>query len=108
MATPVRIQSGDSGYTDLYNLWVAEGSPAQFDSMGAEGGHLYYVTNRKTTPVFHVMASAGPTLYDENSASAGPSQEGWVVKMPKHGQLTFTRDFHTGWMKVKKDELPRE
>ena len=71
MSAAGEYRPGDSGYSDIYAKWVAEGSANEFEILGDEGGARWRTHNRDATagPTFLMIAAAGPTStgYDETT-----------------------------------------
>ena len=70
------INTAHSDYTDIHAEWVRQGRPAQFDRSGDFGGALYEVLDTSAeNPVFYMVASMGPTTWDEEAH--GKVEKGW-------------------------------
>lgn len=60
----VKVQSGNEGYTTLYDHWVDEGSPTGImERTGTYGGELWTIrfVGGASVPTFYLRAAAGPT-----------------------------------------------
>jgi hypothetical protein len=102
------IEYGDSDYEDVYDDWVSNGQPDQFDRQGSWGGALYRVRNKNAThPTFYQMASLGATEFDEDSPALHPRHEGWHLLNRNYMRQKFRRH-HDGRVSVEKPELPNE
>lgn len=102
------IKPGDSGYDKLHAWWVRNMRSAQFDWQGAEGGVICTVYDLGSDrPIFHVIAEAGPTLFDE-SAPGGPLSFGFEPLMQSRGQIRYTPPSHNRRGRVVKIPLPRQ
>ena len=79
--------STDDGWDTLYDKWVLEGRPAQFEVLNSDGGRLYIVLNWRTdNPTFLVHVADGPTEVDE----ADLDKDGAIKKKGYH--FTFSAD----------------
>lgn len=110
-------QHGDSGYDDIWDVWVAEGSPAIFNTLDEdEGGRIYKAINysNETYPQFVVIASDGPSELDTTDAADDPDEvagrlvkKGFEHTMPNEGSVCYYRDKRgrpTIWVKPRRIE----
>ena len=85
-----KIEYGDDGYTEVYNAWVLNGSPAKFDRMGEWGGASYHVLDFSSTyPDIYQVTSLVATDFDETRYHEKPLHEGWHLQNRNYGRLKF-------------------
>lgn len=100
MSASKRIKSTDEGYAEILAAWVTNGRPSQFEIFFSEtilgdkeGGALFQVLDISAEePDFYMRWSRAPTLFNENSASERPTQEGWLLTNRKFWKQKFWRD----------------
>jgi len=92
MSAAGEYKPGDSGYSDLYAKWVAEGSANEFEILGDKGGARWCIHDRDATagPTFLLIAAAGPTStgYDETTGKFKTT----LWKGPREGYEFEARD----------------
>lgn len=72
------IEYGDAAYDAIYAEWVRVGRPGRFQRMGEWGGAIYTVLELgEEYPTIYQSYSLPPTLWDDDSYSERPSQEGF-------------------------------
>ena len=86
----VKVQSGDDGYTTLYDHWVKEGSPTgTMERIGAHGGELWVIRiGSDGSPTFFLRAAAGPTDPGNDKDTSwdwGEQRSGYLVEMADTG-----------------------
>jgi hypothetical protein len=71
-----KITPSHSDYGDIYDAWVANGRPSQFDREGSFGGAVYRCLNpSQSQPDFYEAFSMGTTKYNEDTGSV--TEKGW-------------------------------
>lgn len=109
---PRKIQFGDAEFDYVYDKWIYNGRPFTFDAFGSFGGAIIHAHDRNAGctgtdyPTFFIVASAGPTVFDDDSAG-GPTQRGWIEKVPEVKRVSVHTSF-TGKMSIRYEDLPRE
>lgn len=104
------IESTHADYDDVLADWIASGRPRQFSRDGAFGGAIYQVLGRDVDsdePTFYMIASLGPTLYNDDSPAAHPYQEGWYHVNRNYMRLKV-RWTHNGRIRIKRPIIPNE
>lgn len=112
--SPRRVTRGEEEYDDLLREYNRNGGwgISQFSDEGSWGGHLVHVTGTEETPIFHIVAEAGPTLAEldvdryGNCRGANVVQDGWASLWPDKGELRIRPNRRTGGLKIRKMPLP--
>jgi len=83
----VKVESGDEGYTTLYDHWIKEGSPTgTMERAGNHGGELWTIRFvGGSLPTFYLHAAAGPTDLGLNKDVEWVATSGYLVEMADTG-----------------------
>jgi len=81
-----KIDSAHEGYSDIYDAWVVNGRPAQFDifyaadiaGFGAGSALFHVLDTTADEPDIYMVASSRVTDFPDN-ASRNPSHEGMLL-----------------------------
>lgn len=115
VATSKKFEYGDPEYDTIYDEWVAQNYPSQFDitdtedlGSGQEGGAIFQVLDTTATyPDFYMRWSRGPTRFNENNASEHPSERGWLLMNEDYWKWKL-KQLHDGRYKVEMEDAPND
>lgn len=103
MAT-TKISLGDEDYSDIYDDWVANGRPGQFDREGDWGGALYTVRDTsQENPDFYRQMSMKSTQYSTETGNI--IRKGWHLINEDYLREKFYVDIE-GQVSVTRPDIP--
>lgn len=108
IAASKKFSNGDTGYTDIWNAWVTNGRPKEFDRFGTWGGAIYRAHNLADTyPDFYQYCSLGPTKFDESGAGSKPMAHGFWLLNRYYMRLKVWMGQDERW-KVRRPSIPND